>query len=120
MRPVRSSAAILAAFALVATAAVAHAEQSRDFAAQPNSPTVPHRTLEWDAAKGRWGLRLDMDQHNDRDMQWRDTQLGAYYKLTPRLHIGASAGLGSDAVDTHKVEPQSTTPRVRLETTFKF
>lgn len=130
MAPVKSCVAVCAALALVAIATGAHAQQTRThtdtvdaFAAQPSTnPTAPHRTLQWDAKTGRWGLSLDMTQRTDRDMQWKDVAPGVYYRATPRLRVGAGVSLSSDSVETTvtKIQPQPTAPRVRLETTFKF
>jgi hypothetical protein len=132
MAPVKSSVAACVALALVAIATGAHAQQARPrtdsvdaFAAQPTSstnPTAPHRTLQWDAKTGRWGLSLDMTQHTDRDMQWKDVAPGLYYRATPRLRVGAGVSLSNDSVESTatKIQPQPAAPRVRLETTFKF
>lgn len=132
MAPVKSSIAACVALALVAIATSAHAQQNRPradsvdaFAAQPvtsTNPTAPHRSLQWDAKTGRWGLSLDMTQRTDRDMQWRDVAPGVYYRATPRLRVGAGVSLSNDSVETPatKIQPQPATPRVRLETTFKF
>lgn len=130
MAPVKSCAAACLAIALAAIATGAHAQQAPRqpadaFAAQPpttTNPTGPHRSLQWDAKTGRWGLSLDMTQHTDRDMQWKDVAPGVYYRATPRLRVGAGVSLSNDSVDTTatKIQPQPTAPRVRLETTFKF
>jgi len=131
MAPVKSSVAALVALALAAIATGAHAQQAARgseadaFAAQPpttTNPTAPHRSLQWDAKTGRWGLSLDMTQHTDRDMQWKDVAPGVYYRATPRLRVGAGVSLSNDSVDTTatKIQPQPAAPRVRLETTFKF
>lgn len=130
MAPVKSSVAACVALALVAIATGAHAQQAPRpqadaFAAQPpttTNPTAPHRSLQWDAKTGRWGLSLDMTQHTDRDMQWKDVAPGVYYRATPRLRVGAGVSLSNDSVETSatKIQPQPTAPRVRLETTFKF
>jgi hypothetical protein len=128
MAAVRITAMTVAAFALVATAGLAHAAPAPSpidsylvRAEFIPGATVAKRTLEWDAKRGRWGLRLDMGQRQDGQMQWKDVAPGVYYRVTPRLHIGVSSSLASDQVDNpRKVEPQPPAPRVRLETTFKF
>jgi len=87
----------------------------------PASTTIPRRTLEWDARKGRWGLKLGVEQHTDRDVELKDVQPGVYYRLTPRLHIGGAVSLAPDQVDNQRLtDPQMSAPRVRLESTFKF
>ncbi|MGH6987106.1 MAG: NtrZ family periplasmic regulatory protein [Caulobacteraceae bacterium] len=80
-----------------------------------------HRTLEWDARKGRWGLSLDVEQHRDGETGWGDVQPGLYYRITPRLHIGGAVSLSGERADSPiEFQPQQPSPRVRLETTFKF
>lgn len=84
-------------------------------------PVTTGRTLEWDSRKGRWGLKLGMEQRTDRLGEWRDVQPGVYYRLTPRLHIGGAVSLAPNPVINQRmIEPQGAAPRVRLETTFKF
>ena len=127
MAPAKISVMALCALAFAATAGSVHAQQVRAasdaFASQTTAvgPTVPHRTLQWDAKKGRWGVSLDMNQHTDRDMQWKDVAPGFYYRATPRLRVGAGVSLSQDTIEgARKIEPQQPAPRVRLETTFKF
>lgn len=84
-------------------------------------PVTTGRTLEWDSRKGRWGLKLGVEQRTDRLGEWRDVQPGLYYKVTPRLHIGGAISLAPNPlINQRVVDPQATAPRVRLETTFKF
>lgn len=111
--------------------AAAHAQQAptgvllvaNNFASQgaDSRDTTPRRSLEWDARKGRWGLKLGVEQHTDRDVQWKDIQPGVFYRLTPRLHIGGAVSLAPDDIESQRLgDPQLPAPRVRLETTFKF
>ena len=129
MTPVRTMIGMIAALALGAGAA--HALPSggslvlaaSDFAASPyySSVTVPASQLEWDSRKARWGLKLGVEQHTDRDVQWKDVAPGVFYKITPRLHIGGSVNLAPDQIENQRLgTPQMPAPRVRLETTFKF
>jgi hypothetical protein len=94
-----------------------------DFTSSPNysSETVPANQLEWDSRKARWGLKIGVEQHTDRDVQWKDVAPGLFYKVTPRLHIGGAVSLAPDEIENHRLgDPQMPAPRVRLETTFKF
>lgn len=85
------------------------------------APTTTGRALEWDSKKGRWGLKLGVEQHNDHFSEWRDVQSGVYFRITPRLHIGGSISLSPDPTPNERLmDPQTTAPKVRLETTFKF
>ena len=129
MTPVRIMIGAIAALAL--GAGMAYAQPSggslilaaSDFAASPyySSVTVPASQLEWDSRKARWGLKLGVEQHTDRDVQWKDVAPGVFYKITPRLHIGGSVNLAPDQIEIqHLGTPQMPAPRVRLETTFKF
>jgi hypothetical protein len=130
MKPLRLMAAITSAGAFALGAAVAHAEPApasmtlvaNDFAQDTGfHDTTRRTTLEWNARKGRWGLKLNMEQHSDRDLQLQDVQPGVFYRLTPRLHIGGAVSLAPDEIGTSPIgDPQLPAPRVRLETTFKF
>jgi hypothetical protein len=95
---------------------------ANDFAAP--APAAPGRTLEWDSKKGRWGLRLGVESHTDRESDLRDLEPGLFYKVTPRLHIGGGVTIAPDQgipLDSQRQPTlQAPNPRVRLETTFKF
>jgi len=80
------------------------------------------RSLQWDD-KGRWGVKLDMNQPVGRDMQLRDVQAGAYYRLTPSLRVGGAVSLGDGFTgqpSDGSAPVQAQAPRVKLETSFKF
>lgn len=83
-------------------------------------PAARRRSLELNT-DGRWGLKLDYEQPATRDMQWRDVEAGAYFRLNRSLRVGGAVGLGSQPSTPNRVtgdeQPQ---PRVRLETTFRF
>jgi hypothetical protein len=132
MKPRGLAIAVMSSLALAAGAFAVRAEtpqlqlaSSSDFAT-PSSmggvPAAPGRTLEWDASKGRWGLKLDVESHSlDRDLELKDISPGVYYRLTRRLHIGGAVSLAPDQTETMRLgQPQLPAPRVRLETTFKF
>jgi hypothetical protein len=130
MRPTGLAVATLAAFAMAGVAAVAHAAPSDMFGPQddftpqqPNTigPPAPHRSLQWDKSKSRWGLNLDMAQPGDRDLQWRDTRLGVNYRIAPNIRTGVGVALGPEQTpDGHTLDQVGAQPRVRLETSFKF
>jgi hypothetical protein len=82
-----------------------------------------HRSVQWDNNKSRWSLKLDMSQPVGRDMQLRDVQAGAYYRVTPSLRVGGAVTLGDGFTgqpSDGSAPVQAQSPRVRLETTFKF
>jgi hypothetical protein len=131
MKPVRRAVAGVGLFAalIAADAALARPEPlnltlaANDFITSNNGPgpVTTGRTLEWDSRKGRWGLKLGVEQRTDRLGEWRDVQPGLYYKITPRFHIGGAVSLAPDPqINPRQVDPQPSAPRVRLETTFKF
>lgn len=126
--------ATVAMAALTATAFDASAQSSaRDTArsAVQASPTVrndlvsrddaPRRGLRWNE-DGRWGLDLNLSQPVGREADWSDVQAGAYYRLNPRLRVGAAASLSEPQTDPARpVESdRRSQPRVRLETIFRF
>lgn len=87
---------------------------------RPSLVPQPHRTLELDS-KGRWGVRLDMEQPSGRAADWQDVQAGAYVSLGSRLRVGGTVGFGDKFANPQRITPQDAAqPRVRLETQFKF
>jgi hypothetical protein len=85
------------------------------------NPQPTQKSLFWDQ-KGHWGLKLDLSQPVGRDMQLGDVQAGAYFHITPSIRVGGAVALGeSSSLDRTQILPQqSQTPRVKLETNFKF
>lgn len=77
------------------------------------------RSLQWDD-KARWGVKLDLNQPARRDMQLKDIQAGAYYRISPSLRVGGAVALGDSSQINRYTAPQDRAPRVRLETAFKF
>ena len=96
---------------------------SLNSAAEQNhwNPQQSQKSLFWDQ-KGHWGLKLDLSQPVGRDIQLRDVQAGAYFHITPSIRVGGAVALGdSSSFDRTTVpQQQSQTPRVKLETNFKF
>ena len=89
-------------------------------AAQRAAPATPRRGLRWNE-NGRWGLDFNLNQPVGRERAWGDVEAGAYYRLSPRLSVGATAELGAREQDPAEVpEPRRTPPRLRLESIFKF
>ena len=136
LRPIKPAMIWASAVALsICVSAVAHADPARpttsgdtfsqhdDFGSEPNAirPAAPHRTLQWDARKGRWGLNAELTQPVGRDPAWGDTRIGAYYRVTPGLRTGVGVTLRLEQPpDPRALMPQEPAPRVRLETSFKF
>ena len=72
--------------------------------------------------RGRWGLDLNLSQPVGRDSNLGDVEAGAYYRVNPRLRVGATAGLAEPEADPAR-PPQTdrrTAPRFRLESIFRF
>lgn len=80
------------------------------------------KSLKWDAAKGRWGVTLNLDEPNARPSTLNDVQAGAYYRVTPSLRVGGAVALGEEQVNpaSSRRGANDGQPRVRLETAFKF
>lgn len=96
--------------------------QAQAPAPSPNDwgPSARRRTLEYNT-EGRWGLKLDYDENDSRDRQFRDVDAGAYYRLSPSLRVGGSVGLSGDSRRARPLpEDEKPAPRVRLETIFRF
>ncbi len=89
--------------------------------AQRSVPTTPRRGLRWNE-NGRWGLDFNLNQPVGRETEWGDVEAGAYYRLSPRLRVGAAAGLATPQQDPARAPEtdRRSQPRVRLETLFRF
>jgi len=120
--------AMIAATALMSAAAGgAHAAdkskpvdftvRSEPTAAAPNVG----KTLKMDASKGRFGFTLNVQQPEERPSVMNDVQAGAYFRITPSLRVGGSVALGQQELTprVNQARPADT-PKVRLETAFKF
>jgi hypothetical protein len=127
------SIAAISALALAGSATLAHAQAAPakpkpnftvqgDFNAR-DAQFGPQegRRLVWDAKKGRWGLTLDITPRADLGPTARDVEAGAFFKVTPRLRVGGAVGVGpNQPAPIRKTDGREETPRVRLETAFKF
>jgi hypothetical protein len=87
------------------------------------APLAQHKTFEWDAAKSRFGLKFDVEQQpGAAGSEYKNVQAGAFFKVTPQLHVGAGVSL-SDQPNNSAANPlaqQPAPPKVHFETTFKF
>jgi hypothetical protein len=72
--------------------------------------------------RGRWGLDFNMSQPVGRDSNLGDVEAGAYYRVNPRLRVGATAGLAEPERDPARAPQtdQRAAPRFRLESIFRF
>ncbi|CAN5135565.1 hypothetical protein BH11PSE2_BH11PSE2_20070 [soil metagenome] len=103
-----------------APAATFTSRETPSAAAEPLAPPATHKTMQWDDAKGRWGLKLDVDQPVNRDTRLKDAEVGAYYRVTPSIRVGGGVGLSDNGAAAVKPAAEQTAPRVRLETALKF
>ncbi len=89
--------------------------------AQRTVPATPRRGLRWNQ-NGRWGLDFNLNQPVGRETAWGDVEAGAYYRLSPRLRVGAAAGLATPEQDPARAPEtdRRAQPRVRLESIFRF
>jgi hypothetical protein len=134
MAKAHTYAAAFGALAVMAAAASVHAEQPLSLAVNSSSgspfgqtmpdqsrwgPQPTQKSLQWD--QKHWGLHLDMTEPVGREMQMRDIQAGAFFKLTPSLRVGGAVAFADQPTQPDRTSlPTTQTPRVRLETTFKF
>ena len=129
MRKSAVIAGLVAGLALVAAADVASA-QSRTRApavslteaqsARQSAPAGQSRMRFTE--RGRWGLDLNLSQPVGRESNLGDVEAGAYYRVNPRLRVGAAAGLATPEQDPARAPQtdQRAAPRFRLESIFRF
>ena len=72
--------------------------------------------------RGRWGLDLNLNQPVGRERNLGDVEAGAYYRINPRLRVGAAAGLAEPEADPARAPDtdRRAAPRFRLESIFRF
>lgn len=87
----------------------------------PSAQAPQRRGLRWNE-NGRWGLNFNLNEPVGRETAWGDVEAGAYYRLNPRLSVGAAAGLGPAEEDPARAPEtdRRNQPRIRLESLFKF
>lgn len=126
---IRRTSVVIAAAALMSAAAAS--AQAADKAPRPVDFTVKAepallapsagRTMKYDASKGRFGFTLNIQQPTERPTTGNDVQAGAYFRLTPSLRVGGSVALGEQELTPRANQARpADTPKVRLESTFKF
>jgi len=119
-----ATTALLGAGAGVAHAADAAKSKPMDFTVHTETSAIAPgaQTLKWDAARGHWGVMLNLQQPDTRAATANDIQAGAYYRITPSLRVGGSLALGEEQVlpGPKPSSPEGGQPRVQLETKFKF
>ncbi|WP_417230896.1 NtrZ family periplasmic regulatory protein [Brevundimonas sp.] len=123
-------AAVIGGLAVLAVADDASAQTTRSRApavtlsetgAARTPATPPRRSLQFNES-GRWGLNFNFSQPVGREADWGDVEAGAYYRINPRLRVGAAAGLAPPEADPGRVSEtdRRAAPRFRLESIFKF
>lgn len=108
--------AAAAARARAPAVSLTDAQAARAAAAQPGASRL--RFTE----RGRWGLDLNLSEPVGRESSLGDVEAGAYYRVNPRLRVGAAAGLAEPESDPARA-PQTdrrAAPRFRLESIFRF
>ena len=114
-----------------ADAASAQAAQSRTRAPAVSlteaqaarSASTPNQSRLRFTERGRWGLDLNLSQPVGRESNLGDVEAGAYYRVNPRLRVGATAGLAEPDRDPAAPASQNdrrAAPRFRLESIFRF
>jgi hypothetical protein len=93
-----------------------------DFTVRTDASPITAPVQKWDAAKGRWGVMLNLQQPDTRASNWNDIQAGAYYRITPSLRVGGAFAFGDQQPlpGPKPGAPEAGQPRVQLETKFKF
>ena len=123
-------AAVIGGLAVLAVADDASAQTARarapvvtlsEAGAARAATTPPRRGLQFNDS-GRWGLNFNLSQPVGREADWGDVEAGAYYRINPRLRVGAAAGLASPEADPARAPEtdRRAAPRFRLESIFKF
>ena len=80
----------------------------------------PKKSLQW-SDKGRWGVNLNVDEPEGREVKAKDMEAGAFFRIAPSLKVGGSVRLDDkDVRQERRLRPGERDARVRLETKFQF
>ena len=129
MANIKLAVAVLGAVSVLASANLAHAQGARsgpavaDLNARDSyqlNQSQQSKVVELDG-KSHWGLKLELKQPVTRDMQLKDVEAGAYYKLTPSIRLGGAVGV----TDAKPATPEASangpvTPRAKIGASLKF
>lgn len=99
--------------------------QARDAYALDQSQS--RQVIELDASK-RWSLNLKIQPPVTRQLELKDVEAGANFKLNPSLRLGGSVGLADKSapdeaaqrLQENRQKPERVFPRVKLNAIFKF
>lgn len=122
-----AAAAALCALALSGLSGAAQAQTvarpvvSAGEAARAAQVAPSRRALRVDRS-GRWSVDFSLDPSLSDPARVGEVGAGAYYRVNPRLRVGASAGLveGPEIPARPAQNSRDVAPRVRLESTFRF
>ena len=116
-----ATTALLGAGGTVAQAAEAKS-RPLDFTVRTEGSPITAPIQKWDAAKGHWGVLLNLQQPDTRASNWNDIQAGAYYRITPSLRVGGAFAFGDQQPlpGPKPGAPEVGQPRVQLDAKFKF
>ena len=122
----RVKAALMAATVLLAGAAAESAfAQTRTGPALAQQDgrldlTAPKKSFQW-SDKGRWGVNLNVEEPEGREVKAKDMEAGAFFRIAPSLKVGGSVRLDDkDVRQERRLRPGERDARVRLETKFQF
>ena len=128
-------AGLVSGLLLLTAADVASAQSANSAAQRSRAPAVSLTEAQRAAAvnpsgpsrlrfseNGRWGLDLNLNQPVGRERSLGDVEAGAYYRINPRLRVGAAAGLAEPEADPARAPDtdRRAAPRFRLESIFRF
>jgi len=82
-------------------------------------PQGQRQSLHWDQ-RGRWGVRLDLQQPVGRERGLNDVEAGAYLRLNRSLSVGGALRLEDQPARSRDLTPRDRNPQVRVETRLAF
>ena len=81
---------------------------------------TPRKSWQW-SDKGRWGVNLNVEEPEGREVKAKDMEAGAFFRIAPQLKVGGSVRLDDkDVRQERRLRPGERDTRVRLETKFQF
>ena len=82
-------------------------------------PQGGRNSLAWDQ-RGRWGVRLDLQQPVGRERELNDVETSAFVRLNRSLSVGGALRLEDLPARSRDLTPRDRNPQVRVETRLAF
>ena len=82
-------------------------------------PQAGRNSVAWDQ-RGRWGVRLDLQQPIGRERELSDVEAGGFVRLNRSVSVGGAVRLEDVPARARDLTPRDRNPQVRVEGRIRF